>query len=233
MKETDAVSKLTQHELPKFEEELDHWYDSLMGTPNYHLYNGLEYLDVYSLKEGHPFFENEKWQNGSVVINGILYPNELIRYDLTIDALIVRNEFRGKSIQLHTVDAFQIGNNEFVFNNTIFNAPTGFYKIIYDKNLKLFVRTEKEAYKKYLDSKAITAFNTTTKYYLQVNHKSKLIKNKSSIIALFPQFKKEIDAYVKSFGLKVKPTNPNDILKVVVFVDQLIQRNTESENNQE
>ncbi len=224
--QSEPAKQRPTYSLPKSEADLDQWYDSLTGLLNYSVFNGIDYVYPPNLREGHPFFGLEDWQNGKVVIDNNLYSNVLIRYDITMDAIIIYDESTGRSIRLHSVEGFMIYQSEFKFLNTITHLSPGYYQVLVDGELSLLSRREKEPYKSYYDTKVVTVYEPSVKYYLQFDGEGYAFNGKSSISKLFPQMKKNIEAYIKASKLQIRASRPEDLISIVKYTNQLIQRST-------
>src|SRR5678810_197738 len=65
------------------------------------LYNGSEYLEyAYTLQEGHPFFQLPTFVNGNINLDGMMFHDVPMLYDIVKDQLIIQDFQRVYKINL-------------------------------------------------------------------------------------------------------------------------------------
>ena len=124
------------------------YYQSLQQQSG--LYNGREYLQyVHLLKEGHPYLDTSALTNGSVHYDGIIYKNVPMLYDLVKDELIIQHFNKVFLLQLvySKIDSFSLLGHHFMHlgrdSITGENIQEGFYDMLYNGKIKLYVRRRK------------------------------------------------------------------------------------------
>src|SRR6185295_7926393 len=65
------------------------------------LYNGSEYLEyAYTLQEGHPFFQLATFVNGNINLEGMIFHDVPMLYDIVKDQVIIQDFHRVYKINL-------------------------------------------------------------------------------------------------------------------------------------
>ncbi len=127
------------------------WYVQEQGKA-LQIFNGPEYIPVDINIKGHPFFELKAFQSGLIKYNGEIYIEIEMGYDIYRDELaVVHYDENGNfsMIRPHSenVDGFSFNGHQFI-RLTKERFPqlvsTGFYELLYDGSLKVFVQHVKK-----------------------------------------------------------------------------------------
>src|SRR5437762_9179519 len=118
------------------------------------LYNGSEYIEyAYTLQEGHPFFQTANFVNGNINLDGMIFHEVPMLYDIFKDQLIIQDFQRVYKINLPAdrVQQFFLWGHLFVRLNHSASDPikTGFYDQLYKGKIALFARREKRILEQY------------------------------------------------------------------------------------
>jgi len=114
---------------------LRQYHDYLDPEPN--LYRGGQYAEYgFLLKDGHPFFGEDRLRKGTVVYNGILYENVALLYDEVQDQPVTPDPLKVFKIALipFQVDRFTIEDHSFIRLSDSLNRSqpaNGFYEQLY------------------------------------------------------------------------------------------------------
>ncbi len=182
------------------------WFDNYIGIENTGLFNGLRYKEEFRTLEGnHKFYLTPNFINADIVYDGQSYFDIKIKYDLYEDQIIVNlTTNSGSSIlQLLSdkVESFTIKDNYFVklLDNQAINSNdivTGIFEIAYKSSNLILYKKNKKIAKKHLTKKYIYyTFNIKNQYFYYFNNDFYLINSKSSVIKIFPKYKKEINSF--------------------------------------
>src|SRR4030095_9770236 len=161
------------------------------------LYNGSEYIEyAYTLQEGHPFFQVANCVNGNVNLDGMIFHNVPMLYDIVKDQLIIQDFQRVYKINLPAdrIQQFFLMDHLFVrlTHGTSDPIKTGFYDQLYKGKIDLFAKREKRIMEKYSNiqiSKVVVSQNV---YYIRKDSVYYAIKNKSSLLAVMKNKKKDV-----------------------------------------
>src|SRR4029078_4920788 len=190
------------------------------------LYNGSEYLEyAYTLQEGHPFFQLPTFVNGNINLDGMMFHDVPMLYDIIKDQLIIQDFQRVYKINLPAdrVQQFLLMVHLFVrlTRDSSEQIKTGFYEQLYRGKISLFARREKKILEKYSNiqiSKVVTSENNL---YIMMEGIYHTIKNKSSLLAVLKNKKKDIQQYLKANNIKFKQEPERAMIMAVKYYDQL------------
>ena len=190
------------------------------------LYNGKLYTLVPD-PANHPFFLDNSWVQGTVYFSGTFSDNEIIKYDLVTDNVIIMLRFRGASypvsINRDVVREFYINGHHFSFLDDFQDREKdlrpGYYEVLYDGTTGLYVR--------WMKSKAISKLTLLTEYPLEIRCFLKkkgiyhLIRDNKDLINVLSDHKEEIRSYIKTNRLRFSPRNKENAVKVLAYFDSL------------
>lgn len=94
-----------------------HWVDSSISSGTKPYENGITYPLIIKAKYGHQFYEERKWQAGSIHFQDDTYDSLELMYDLITQEIVVKTAHRGTDgilLDNERLDAFQIGNDQFI-----------------------------------------------------------------------------------------------------------------------
>ena len=182
------------------------WFDEQVGIENTGLFNGIRYKELYRIKNGkHKFYKIPEYQTANLWYDGQPYYDIPLKYDLFEDQLIVSLETDSGSsiIQLlkEKVKGFQLDNKQFVHLKGIqvFKSKEkidGFYEVLEEGNSLILYKKHRKLRKKVLENKAVlNEFRNDDLYYILHENLFYPIKNKNDLIKIFPQRKKQINAF--------------------------------------
>jgi hypothetical protein len=190
------------------------------------LYTGSEYLEyAYTLQEGHPFFGAANFINGNINLDGMIFHDVPMLYDIVKDQLIILDFQRVHKINLPAdrIQQFFLLDHLFVHLTNGASDPikTGFYDQLYKGKIKLLAKRKKRISEKYSNveiSKVVTSQNI---YYIKKDGVYYTIKNKSSLLAVLKSKKKEVQQYLKTNNIKFKMEPERAMIMAVKYYDQI------------
>src|ERR1700743_2104933 len=100
---------------PAYTEALRQYHAYLNPEPG--LYNGSEYVDYqYLMRNGHPFFGDDKMRKGTLWYDGIFYQDVLMQFDEVKGYVIINDAYEIYKISLNNslVDRFTLENSVFI-----------------------------------------------------------------------------------------------------------------------
>src|SRR5688500_435147 len=126
-------------------------YDN--AVKNYHkytdkqarLYNGFLHIGYSHKIEGNAYYPDQNWNKGTVIYDGIVFPDVSMMYDVYKDELVILH-FHRLMLTLHNekIKEFNWGNSRFiryVRDSTQKNSlTTGFYQELYGGKITLFAK---------------------------------------------------------------------------------------------
>ena len=192
------------------------------------LLNGKYYKPKHFFAEGHPYFEKDEWEEGTLYIKGIQYNNIPIKYNIEDDKIIIKfiSENRiSKDILLHNsfVDSLNLGHHTFHnTSNFSFNNSIGFAELIYDGKINAYIKhskkfkdelTERNPHGKYIEPKK--------KLYLFADSSYTPIRSRKELMVYFKPHEKELKPFLRKNRINFKKASSLQIVKLIQFCEQL------------
>ncbi|TDE11986.1 hypothetical protein [Dyadobacter psychrotolerans] len=190
------------------------------------LYNGRLYYIYDSRMEEHQFFEERKWKKGIVFYEGQRFDSVALMYDLVRDELVIKH-LNGDPMLLQSekVDYFWNEGHTFKrFESGKDITPqmrTGFYDLVYNGESQLLVRRTKQRQEKIVDKRVIAYFPEKSFFYIRKNGKYNFVRSKKSVLALFPEYKKQLRKALRDENIAFRPERETAIAKMVATYDAL------------
>lgn len=180
-------------------------FDSIVGKENLGLNNGPLTLNPYkTIGDNNMFFKSNQYTIGNLVYDDQPYFNVKLKYDIFKDQLILnppeKPEHIGITLIQDKIDSFSIYGKNFVkitkSQTALADFTSGSYEIIkIGKNFNLFIKHHKDILKEINEEGIFYSFPENYQYYIQYNGKFHEANNKTSIVKIFPESKKNINAF--------------------------------------
>jgi hypothetical protein len=204
------------------EQSLKDTISKRIGT-DYPFIIGYNYSSITNNESNHPYFRENKWTNGSLVHQGMLYSVVGLKYDIEIDKLIYLRYGKDNTMNCITLDEnfiweFCIFNSTFRYYKELKNdsgkkLKAGYYEVVYDGKLKFLVRSKK--------SKTMNGFNSSTEMFLL---KDGIVESVSSMGKLTNRLKdkeKVVMEFVNENSLKLNDSDYSAAFEVLKFYENL------------
>jgi len=190
------------------------------------LYNGSEYLEyAYTLQEGHPFFQLATFVNGNINLEGMIFHDVPMLYDIVKDQVIIQDFHRVYKINLPAdkVQQFFLLDHLFVrlTRDSSGQIKTGFYDQLYNGKIALFAKREKKILEKYSNVQISKVIISENIYYIKKDGVYHTVKNKSSLLTVLKNKKKDVQQYLKTNNIKFKREPERAMIMAVKYYDQL------------
>jgi len=190
------------------------------------LYNGSEYIEyAYTLQEGHPFFQVAEFMSGNINLEGMIFRDVPMLYDIIKDQLIIQDFQKVYKINLpaERVQQFSLLGHLFVrlIRDSSQQIKTGFYDQLYGGKTSLFAKREKKILEKYSNIQISKVVISENIYYIKKEGVYRTIRNKSSLLSVLKNKKKEVQQYLKTNDIKFKKEPERAMIMAVRYYDQL------------
>ena len=200
-------------------------YNQQLGS-QLHIYNGVEYvLETDGFIRGHPYFQSDVVEEGTITYDGVTYFSVPLLYNINKDYVIVEHENNSQRIKLHNdkIKNFNLSNHQFVFiqADTLKSSTirTGFYDQLYIGNIALFAKRTKIAQQA---TRGVTKeYLAKNSYYISKDHSYHPVKNKSSVLKLFRDQKKDLQKYIRDNKINFRQDPEHALIKLVAQYDRL------------
>ena len=189
------------------------------------VFNGKVYNDHPKFKDHeHAYFQTHQYTIGSVVYNGIFYPELRLKYDILRDELVLLDDDQidGIVLQPEYVDSFFIHGYQFI--NIKPEIPhkgieIGYYNLLYKgESLSLLVKRAKEVTEK-IDQQIEKVISQKETYYLLKNSIYQPIKSKNDLLKLLRRTDDKNQEYIKANKLNFGKDFEHSVLSIVRFND--------------
>ena len=209
-----------------YQEILSNTYKSYVtqAGDNIRLYNGTEYARPYNGISGHPFFDTNSFQKGTVYFDGTQYRDVLMAYDMVGDELIIK-AYQDLSLKLVTekITSFYFSDHLFVRivqDSNSNNLQTGFYEILNTGPVLALVK-RKKIIERPLRAEDPFKFSEYDSYFLKKDDVYYPIDSRNSLISVFHEYKNEIKIFLRKNKLNFKKDRANTLIKTVGYYTQL------------
>ena len=186
------------------------------------LYSGKAETPYDRQYANHPYFETERYVSGTLCYNRVVYKDVLMRFDL----------FRNELTVIFPGRAFPIVLNNEKFEYAVLNGATivlpdsetkskdkflvlllnGAYPVVRNYNIGIVSSTARTI---------LYSFSIRNQYAIYINGVPRAVKNKSSILKLFPDRRKELNEFAKQHKLNFKHEIEQSIIALVNHYEHL------------
>lgn len=203
-------------------------YDARIGK-NSMINTGSSYYGPYNGIKGHQFFNDDYWEQGSLIYEEHAFDGIFLKYDIYRDLLLIEffnSDGRLSPIQLYSpkVSSFELMGYYFIWidKDTIYNLKAGFYNQMYkSKDLEVLIKRRKEIVKLSEINNINEKFTIKDRFYIKKNENYYKVKNKSSIVKVLADRKKEIKGFIKKKQFRFKSNQDQQLVEVVKYYESL------------
>jgi hypothetical protein len=200
---------------------------------NQDLVNGIQQANRYQRILGNPYFLEEGFELGLVLIDERRYPDVSLRYDLYAQKVLIEYEGAGGSVfSLVSVSErlreFHLGGFEFV-RRTLSAEPDRYYQLISTDFFNTYVHWEKILLANNNSVYYSDHFsNPRLSYFLEMNGSVFPFHNRKSFAELFPEkWNREIRSLLRKRGIKFKNARAIEIVEAMTRMEEFIQSQEE------
>jgi len=193
------------------------------------LFNGVEYKPIPEPYEGHPFFESEYIEEGSISYNGELYQNVPMQYDLVRDEVVIEHYDQKGYVGLvkphqKKITSFVLLNHTFVHLGSQLTGEDirdGFYDLLYDGNVKILAKRKKTISEDLSQQVLKVSFNEKSNYYLFKDNIYHAVKSKGSILKVLKDKRKELNQFANKHKADFNLNREYGLVKLAEYYDQI------------
>jgi hypothetical protein len=193
------------------------------------LVNGSLYVPDHPRAEGNPYFQEEKWAYGKIIIIGKSFENNEFIYNVETDKVIIHSNdiMQNKmSVLLNRdfVEAFYIDEHEFINLKqlNLADGEKGFAELIYRSGLTFIVKHKKDFMKQYSQSNQFGFYSKLkSEKYIQANDQLKKLPTRNSFLDYFKLNRSQIKKYLRTNNIRYKTASKNELTGLLKFCDEL------------
>ncbi|WP_299991591.1 hypothetical protein [uncultured Pontibacter sp.] len=193
-----------------------------------HLYNGPEYhVPVKSHVDGHQFYLDKIYQNGTVKYDGAWFEDVPMLYDLVQDELLIVNHGSGQPQRLvkNRVEAFKLHGHTFVQlqpdTTTSSVIRPGFYDLLYSGEVQVLMKREKTLFERASTDGMEGEYRDASKFFLVKDGVYHPVSNKRSVMRVLQDQKKPLKKYASANRLRFGKEREYAIVKTAEHYDSL------------
>jgi len=183
-------------------------------------------LDLYKEQLTLLSRNNSDFTEGDFIYKGIHYPKQQVRLDLYKEQLVLLTPEKryGVIVDPQYIQDIKLQNSTFLWINppSTSNLKNGYYRILYRNNQLQLLAKERYVLRK---KDILLRFEHQITYYGKYNDIYHEIKNKNSFIKIFPQYKNQINKFVKDNKLNFKNDKEQSMILVMEYCEELITSN--------
>ena len=193
------------------------------------LVNGSLYIQEHPRAEGNPYFQEEKWAHGKLVINGKSFENIEFIYNVETDKVIIQSNDIMKNkmaviLNRDFVDAFYIDEHDFINLDqlNLVNSEKGFAELIYKSGLTFIFKYKKDFLKQYSQSNQFGSFSKLkSEKYIQSDDELKKLPTRKLFLDYFKSNRSQIKKYLRTNNIRYKTASKNELSGLLKFCDEL------------
>lgn len=193
---------------PPIDPSFLHTYNQIIAYfPDIH--TGGHYVEVKRALDGHPYYDNNKMENGVIFISGFEFSDVPLQYDIWDDLLLTFSPvFMQKMILNHQkVVKFQLSNGDIFVSKPdpgLYYHHNGFYREIVQGDISLYCKHRKEKKQESSTVQFERYYNEIKKYLIEVDNELIPVPRKKMVYELLQLQKKEAKPVLKAKGLRFK-----------------------------
>lgn len=195
--------------------------------PNANLLNGEKYHYPYRLARGNPFFEVKGDEGVSIQINGRVYENQKIKYDIYNQLIVLDYKDRSGapgSIVLRNewLETMIIDGNQFK-KYPDENGMERFGQVIYEGNFSCLYFWEKEYTPDFQRGEKSYRFSDPKRHaYILAHGHFSSYSGRKSLLKCFPKpIQLRIKTYIKENRIRIKKVDDLQMQSLMVYINQL------------
>jgi len=203
-------------------------YDKQLSR-NTMVYTGRSYFDENSNVQGHQFFMDDYWEQGSVKYDDNRYDSIFLKYDIYRDLLLIENfnidGFLSPIILFKDkIESFELMGHHFVRleRDSMSNLKEGFYDLMFKGNEnQVLVKRRKEIVNSNEINTIREMFTEKDRYYIKKGDIYFQVKKRKSVLKVLSDHKKEVKSYIKKSGIQFTNQPDINLVEVVKYYESL------------
>jgi len=192
-----------------------------------HLINGRKYYNRYSNAPGHPFFMDDQFKKGKVVVNGIPYNNVLLKFDIVNQEIVLQFSYiYGGNDQIvlnrENVSEFELDGKLFRKYLLPGKGNTFLQVVIEGKITCLYSWQKQLISQRYSLENPYVYSDQASKSFLLINKQFTEYRGKKSFIKIFPrEIHQDIKGFFKTNNIKLSSASDNTIRQLINYCSQI------------
>jgi len=191
------------------------------------LFNGVKYVEYEAGFTGNAYYQGSEFQNANLHYDGVDFYSVPILYDLYKQMVVVKYPADQSYMSLinNKLDMFSIGSHTFIridADSKQKDIETGFYELLYNGKSQFVKKHTKDIQVEKSGLNIQNIFYEHTSYFLLKDGIYYPVSGKRSMLNVFKDKKKDLDAYIKANKIDFNDNQEEEgMIKVATYYDQL------------
>lgn len=223
-----ASSPLTIGQTNDESQLLSSYYDVIYG-PDERLVTGPFYYGAARGSIiGHPYYIDEDWKTGAVEIDDLRFEGLLLKYDISINQVILKFENSDKAVyqlglRTGNITKVEIGLRAFVPLLTSKDSTEVFFaELMVNGDIKYLIERHKTLALTKGGAQAGYIYNENLSQYIHYNGQLIKFKGKRTLLKIFPELKPQIKQFIRQNGMPLSAKQLTERAKLVQYCNNLI-----------
>ncbi len=175
---------------------------------------------------GHPYYIDESWKTGYVIIDGILFDNLLLKYDILENKLVLNTSNLSSSavmlcLNLEKTKRFGMNDRNFIpFPPEKDNPEPRFSESVVEDTLSFLILKRKDL--KVEVGAVDYSYETYEDFYLIFNNELVKFRNRRTLFSLFPDLKDELKKYIRRENLTFIKKRSGNLSRLTAYCNTLL-----------
>jgi len=176
---------------------------------------------------GHPYFFDEEYKPGYVIIDSLIFDNLLLKYDILENKLVLNTSGTGNSdflvcINLQKTKRFEIAGHNFIpFPAGKDSTSRWFAESVVEDTLSYLVLKKKELK---IDNGAVDFnYKTNDTHFILFKNELHKFNNRRTLFRLFPGFKEELKRFIRQENLVFINKRPENLTRLINYCNILVK----------
>lgn len=204
--------------------------EDYLKQAGYHaeIYNGkVEKIYNTGIYKNLPYYRSADFTEAAVTYRGNYFPNQKARIDLYREQLIIVPPGKQYPIAVGFANTEKIE----IYGKTFIGLTppkesklvSGYYiRLLKGREMQLLCKERYTPQKSLQQDRVVYYFDHEKRYYLKYNNRYHPVKNKGSFSKIFPQYKKQINKFLKEHKLDFKQNPDESLTALTGYCEELI-----------
>lgn len=212
-------------------EDLYRYAEQIYSTDDL-LVNGQIYIPGHSKADGSPYYGDNRFEAGTVIIKGRKFNGVLLKFNLEDQRLILRAAVEAEkyvTILLNPglIDSFTLGGRKFVNINHCLNHPdlNGFYALVFDGSFTFLIKYKKSFIDVYSQQKPYGSYsNMYWDYYICKPGILENVTKKKALLNYFSPEKNKVKSFMRKYNIRYKKATVEQLNQLMKYCDFIVSK---------
>lgn len=193
------------------------------------LVNGILYLPDHPQADGNPYFRDEQWKNGRIVIRGRSFEHVKMIYNAELDRVIIQSGDSSQNtmtvlLNQDLIDEFSLDGHHFINLGLLSLADNrkGFAEEIYRSGLTFIVIHKKTFLREYSRSNQFGRYSKLQSVkYIQSGDQLVKLPTRKSFLSFFEPWHDQVIKYMRTNKIRYRKASERELYGLLKYCDEL------------